>query len=134
MCQRKYNSGFVLKGLFGHNERVPALISRATFFCDPHPAFSAAVCSSLYPGLAGTVRVRLIGLPQAGHKGFRLRLSPPMVEILTSKANRAVMAVTIERGFLPPGMLCLLAYAPKVTRRSAKGCRRGYLVNSGSCN
>jgi hypothetical protein len=24
-----------------------------------------------------------------------------MLEILTSKANRAVMAVTIERGFLP---------------------------------
>ena len=43
-----------------------------------------------------------------------------MLEILTSKANRAVMAVTIEWGISAAGMLCLLAYAPKVTRAAAQ--------------
>ena len=49
--------------------------------------------------LAGVVRVRPIGLPQPGHRCFGIRLSPPIREMLTFKADRAVMAVTIERDF-----------------------------------
>jgi hypothetical protein len=54
-----------------------------------------------------------------------------MPEILTSKADRAVMAVTIEWGFLPPVCSAFWLMLRKVTRRSAKGCRRGYLVTPG---
>jgi hypothetical protein len=45
------------------------------------------------------VRVRSISLPQAGHKFFRSRLSPRMLEIMTSQAQTAVAMVTIA-GFL----------------------------------
>jgi hypothetical protein len=44
------------------------------------------------------VRVRFIGLPQAGHRCFRrIWLSPPMVELMALKANRAVTVVTFAR-------------------------------------
>jgi hypothetical protein len=43
------------------------------------------------------VRVRPIGRPQLGHKCAELSVFPPiMVQILTSKTHRAVMAVTVE--------------------------------------
>ena len=45
------------------------------------------------------LRVRPIRLPQLGHKCFELRLSPSMVEIVTSKADDDVMAVTVDRDF-----------------------------------
>jgi hypothetical protein len=54
-----------------------------------------------------------------------------MPEILTSKADHAVMAVTIEWGFLPPVCSAYWLMLRKVTRRSAKECRRGYLVTPG---
>jgi hypothetical protein len=43
------------------------------------------------------VRVRHIRRPQLGHNRFELRLSPSMVEIVTSKADDAVMAVTVNK-------------------------------------
>ena len=43
------------------------------------------------------LRVRPIRLPQLGHNCFELRLSPSMVEIVTSKADDAVMAVPVDR-------------------------------------
>jgi hypothetical protein len=45
------------------------------------------------------LRVRPIRLPQLGHNCFELRLSPSMVEIVTSKADDAVMAVPVDRVF-----------------------------------
>ena len=46
------------------------------------------------------VRARPIRRPQLGHNRFELRLSPSMMEIVTSKADDAVMAVTVNK-FLP---------------------------------
>ena len=43
------------------------------------------------------LRVRPIRLPQLGHKCFEV--SPSMVEIVTSRADHAVMAVTVDRDF-----------------------------------
>jgi len=44
------------------------------------------------------VRVRPIGRPQLGHKCAELSVFPSIiVEILTSKTYRAVMAVTVKR-------------------------------------
>ena len=41
------------------------------------------------------LRVRPIRLPQLGHNCFELRLSPSVVEIVTSEADDALMAVTV---------------------------------------
>ena len=53
------------------------------------------------------------------------RLSPPMLEIVTSKADRAVMAVTIERDC----PVCLgfvgLPRRRKILHGIVKGCARG---------
>ena len=43
------------------------------------------------------LRVRIIRLPQPGHKCFALSTSMP--EIVTTTADRAVMAVSVDRGF-----------------------------------
>jgi hypothetical protein len=45
------------------------------------------------------LRVRLIRLPQLGHKCFEVKPSPSMVEIVNSRADHAVMAVTVDRDF-----------------------------------
>ena len=41
------------------------------------------------------VRVKRISPPQLGHQCFELRLFQPMVEIVKSNTDRAVMAVTV---------------------------------------
>jgi hypothetical protein len=53
------------------------------------------------------VRVRSIGLPQAGHEFVVIRLSPPMVAILTSQKDRAVMTITLQ-GFWREGLRKML--------------------------
>jgi hypothetical protein len=54
---------------------------------------------SSQPAPAAIVRVRPIGLPQAGHKGFELRTLQSIRDVITSSAACAVMTVTIERDF-----------------------------------
>ena len=60
------------------------------------------------------LRVRLIRLPQLGHKCFEVKPSPSMVEIVNSRADHAVMAVTVDRDFWqgrhPVGDTILMTY------------------------
>ena len=74
------------------------LISPGTSFRDPYAAFSTAISVQFTVAGASSDSARQTHWPATARAQMLwTRLSPPMLEIVTSKADRAVMAVTIER-------------------------------------
>jgi hypothetical protein len=73
-------------GPFLHDGSVFELIAPRTSFRHPHPARSTAI---YVPEVAAMRRLRLIRPLQLRHKCVDLRLSPSIVEIVTSAADHA---------------------------------------------